>query len=203
MGSNAPTLELLIRSSAQREWAQVRKFHVWLFAFLVAAGLGLVVPGAASGAPYCGIAWGSLARSSPGLTQAQVVNIRTGEQACFDRLVVDVNGTMAGYSVRYVPQVLQDGSGMPVDLRGNAFLQITINAPAYDSSGNSTYKPAAKNEVTNVSDYKTFRQVAFAGSFEGYTSLGLGVRARLPFRVFTLAGPGSGSRLVVDVAHMW
>jgi hypothetical protein len=45
--------------------------------------------------------------------------------------------------------------------------------------------------------------VASAGSFEGYTSLGLGVRARLPFQVFTLDGPGSGSRLVVDVAHFW
>nr|WP_280956330.1 hypothetical protein [Cellulomonas flavigena] len=32
---------------------------------------------------------------------------------------------------------------------------------------------------------------------------GLGVRARLPFRAFVLAGPGSGSRLVVDVAHQW
>ena len=40
-----------------------------------------------------------------------------------------------------------------------------------------------------------------AGSFEGQTTIGLGVRARLPFRVFVLAGPGSGSRLVVDVAH--
>jgi len=29
------------------------------------------------------------------------------------------------------------------------------------------------------------------------------VRARLPFRVFVLAGPGNGSRLVIDVAHRW
>jgi hypothetical protein len=29
------------------------------------------------------------------------------------------------------------------------------------------------------------------------------VRARLPFRVFTLAGQGEGSRLVIDVAHQW
>jgi hypothetical protein len=34
-------------------------------------------------------------------------------------------------------------------------------------------------------------------------ALGLGVRARLPFRVFTLDGPGSMSRLVIDVAHHW
>jgi hypothetical protein len=54
-----------------------------------------------------------------------------------------------------------------------------------------------------VTGYQTFRQVAWAGSFEGYSSLGLGVRARLPFRVQTLPGPGAGSRLVLDVAHFW
>lgn len=181
----------------------MRKFQVWLAASMVAAGLGFVAPGAASAAPYCGIVWGSLAKSTPALTQAQVINVRTGQQTCFDRLVIDLNGAVAGYSIRYVPQVVQDGSGLPVDLRGNAFLQVTVNAPAYNSSGSATYNPADKNELTNVSGYKTFRQVAYAGSFEGYTSLGLGVRARLPFRVFTLAGPGTGSRLVIDVAHMW
>jgi hypothetical protein len=54
-----------------------------------------------------------------------------------------------------------------------------------------------------VTDYRTFRQVAFAGSFEGQTTIGLGVRARLPFRVLTLTGPGTSSRIVVDVAHSW
>jgi hypothetical protein len=50
----------------------------------------------------------------------------------------------------------------------------------------------------NLAGYQTFREAKFAGSFEGQTSVGLGVRARLPFRVFTL-----DSRLVVDVAHRW
>ena len=45
--------------------------------------------------------------------------------------------------------------------------------------------------------------MAFAGTFEAVTQIGLGVRARLPFRVFTLDGPGNGSRLVIDVAHRW
>lgn len=117
----------------------MRRFYAWLAALVVAAGLGLVVPGEASAAPYCGIAWGSLAKSNPALTQAQVVNVRTGQQPCFDRLVIDLNGAVAGYSIRYVPQVLDDGSGLPVELRGNAFLQVTVNAPAYSSSGNATY----------------------------------------------------------------
>ena len=54
-----------------------------------------------------------------------------------------------------------------------------------------------------MAGYSTFRQVAWAGSFEGQTTVGLGVRARLPFRVFALTGPGTGSRLVIDVAHRW
>ncbi len=45
--------------------------------------------------------------------------------------------------------------------------------------------------------------MTWAGSFEGQTTVGLGVRARLPFRVFTLEGPGDGSRIVVDVARYW
>jgi hypothetical protein len=64
--------------------------------------------------------------------------------------------------------------------------------------------PSAKPLVAPaVRGYDTFRQVAYTGSFEGQTTLGLGVRARLPFRVTTVAGPGTNTRLVVDVAHHW
>lgn len=180
----------------------MKKFRVWLVAILMAIGSGLVAPGPAAAAPYCGLVWGSLMKADPLMSQAQVTNVRTGQHYCFDRLVIDLNGPVAGYTVRYVPQVTQDGSGFPVPLRGQAFLQVTANAPAY-VNGNATYNPADPNELSNVSGYQTFRQVAWAGSFEGYSSLGLGVRARLPFRVFTLEGPAAGSRLVIDVAHYW
>lgn len=118
-------------------------------------------------------------------------------------MVVDLNGSVKGYAVRYVPAVIQDGSGKEIPMRGSAFLQVTVNAPSYDGTGAPTYSPVEPKELSDVSGYQTFRQVASAGSFEGYTSLGLGVRARLPFRVIALEGPGSGSRLVVDVAHFW
>ena len=181
----------------------MKKIQTWLVALVMAAGLGLIAPGPASAASYCGIAWGSLAKTNAAMSGAPVTNVRTGQQPCFDRLVIDLNGKVAGYTVKYVSQVTQDGSGLPVPLRGGAFIQVTVNAPAYNSSGQATYNPVNKKELSNVSGYQTFRQVAWAGSFEGYTTLGLGVRARLPFRVFTLAGPGTGSRLVVDVAHFW
>jgi len=181
----------------------MKTFRVWLIAVLMAVGSALVAPVPASAAPYCGLVWGSLVKTDSAMSQAKVTNVRTGQHYCFDRLVIDLNGPAGGYTVRYVPQVTQDGSGLPVTQRGLAFLQITVNAPAYDDNGNATYNPANPNELTDVNGYQTFRQVAWAGSFEGYSSLGLGVRARLPFRVFTLAGPETGSRLVIDVAHFW
>ena len=182
----------------------MKKIHTWLAAILMAVGLGFLAPGPASATTsYCGLVWGSLAETNPAMSTASVTNVRTGQHYCFDRMVVDLNGPAAGYTVQYVPVVVQDGSGSEIPLRGSAFLQVTVNAPSYDSNGNVTYSPASTAELSDVSGYQTFRQVAYAGSFEGYTSFGLGVRARLPFRVFTLDGPGAGSRLVVDVAHFW
>jgi hypothetical protein len=114
--------------------------------------------------------------------------------------------TFGSYSVRYVPVVRQDGSGEAVPVRGAADLEILLRAPAYDDQGRPTFLPADPREVVDVAGYRTFRQVAYAGSFEGATTLALGVRARLPFRVFSVAGtPNSDDtpRLVIDVAHRW
>ena len=105
------------------------------------------------------------------MSSRELTNVRSGRHKCYDRLVIDLNGaaaTSTGYDVRYVPAVVQDGSGLPVPLRGAADLQIVVKAPAYDTDGDPTYSPADPDELVNVSGYSTFRQVAFAGSFEGH-----------------------------------
>ena len=177
--------------------------RAFLSVVLLVGAILFVPVSPAAAAPYCGLVWGSLEKSAPGNSGAPVVNVRTGRHTCYDRLVVDVAGDVAGYTVAYVPQVVQDGSGIPIPTRGGAALQITVNDPAYDANGSATYSPADPRELRDVTGYRTFRQVVWAGSFEGYTTLGLGVRARLPFRVFVLDGPGTSSRVVVDVAHRW
>lgn len=175
-----------------------------LLAVLLLVGSFLLVPASPVGAAsWCGIRWGSLDKAVGGLSQAPVVDVRTGRHDCYDRLVVDVAGDAGGYTVGYVDEVTAEGSGAVIPTRGGASLQITVNDPAYDANGHATFSPANRTEVRDVTGYSTFRQVVWAGTFEGYTSLGLGVRARLPFRVFELAGPGTGSRIVVDVAHHW
>ena len=139
-------------------------------------------------------------------TSKQITNIRSGRHRCFDRLVIDINGEgkgRPGYQVTYVKSVKKDGSGANVPLRGGAKLRIIVKAPAYDDNGRLTYKPVNWQELIDVAGYRTFRQVAWAGTFEGQTTIGLGVRARLPMRAFVLNDPGRGRRVVVDVAHHW
>jgi hypothetical protein len=155
---------------------------------------------------YCGISWGSLRKSNGTAgTTGTVDNVRAGRHTCFDRLVIDVDDVPRSltYDVRYVDTVRAEGSGKAIPLTGGADLQVVLRAPAYNGAGGATYSPANPNQLVAVSGWDTFRQVAWAGSFEGQTTLGLGVRARLPFRVLVLDGPGDGARLVVDVAHRW
>ncbi|MEO6018781.1 MAG: hypothetical protein ABIP45_00850 [Knoellia sp.] len=148
----------------------------------------------ASAAPYCGITWGSLAKSSTTMKATSVKTVRAGRHDCYDRLVIDQKGPATGYDVRYVSQVTSDGSGFVVPVTGGAKLQVVTRA------SRNTTAPA----MPSVAGYTTFRQVKWAGSFEGQSTLALGVRARLPFRAFTLNDAATGtSRLVIDVAHQW
>lgn len=176
-------------------------------------GLALSIAPVATGASTssasataCESSWGSLVKTRAPSTDKQITDVRSGRHACFDRLVVDLNGDgrgKPGYYVKYVRHVVKDGSGDRVPLRGPAQLQIIVKAPVSDAEGELTYEPADWRELVDVDGYDTFRQVAFAGSFEGWTTIGLGVRARLPMRAFVLRDVGGGHRVVVDVAHHW
>jgi len=184
----------------------VIRLRILIVALAALAGLAVVTPAQAA---TCGITWGSLPKTTAAFTDTEmVVGVRAGQHACYDRLVLDVGGqdaAFSSYNVRYVTKVTADGSGAVIPLRGGAYLQITVGATAHDQYGNPTFGPQTR-EVVNVSGYRTFRQVAYAGSFEGQTDFGLGVRARLPFRVFVLPGTPNTDhvpRLVIDVAHTW
>jgi hypothetical protein len=183
--------------------SRVRSRLLLVLAAVAVTTLGLVGPAAAA-APYCGITWGSqpeVADGAAGPGGPVVRDVRAGQHPCFDRLVIDLAGTTGtGYDVRYVPELREDGSGRLIPLRGGAVLQVVVRAPSYDGQGQATYQPADPREVVPTAGFETFHQVGWAGSFEGSTTLGIGTRARLPFRVLPLTDPG---RIVVDVAHRW
>jgi hypothetical protein len=155
--------------------------------------------------PVCDIVWGSTEKTAGPLSQAPLLSVETGRHECWDRVVFELDGSAQGYSVRYATAVPTDGEG--VDLvpytAGGAHLWVTLRAPAYDAGHRATFSAQTGQHVANVLRYDTLRDVVFGGSFEGYTTFAVGVRARLPFRVLLVAGPGTHSRIVVDVAHRW
>src|SRR3712207_7289708 len=108
---------------------------------LVMATLALVAGPASAAQPYCGIRWGSLVKTAPEFSAGPLVGVRSGRHLCYDRLVLDVAGDPAGYTVGYVPQLQQDGSGAVVPARGGARLQVTVQLPAYDANSVATFDP--------------------------------------------------------------
>jgi hypothetical protein len=168
----------------------------------VAAVPTVAVPATASAGTGCQTAWGSLPEASNKASTAMLAAIRSGRHACFDRVVFDLTGTPSTYTVRYVRNVYRPGAGHLVPLRGGAKLEIVLGVREFDDAGHWAYQPE-EGDIPNVAGYRTLRQIEYAGSSPGAAWVGIGVRARLPFRVFTLDGPGSGSRIVVDIAHRW
>jgi hypothetical protein len=132
-------------------------------------------------------------RAAPG--QALLRRVRAGRNKDFDRLVFDFDGPVPGVSVRYVPKLLQDGSGQVIPLRGRAVVEIVIRpAVAHHEDGSSSLT----GPLPDLTGFAAFRQVADAGDFEAVLTWGIGVASRTGLRATTLTGP---SRVAVDVWH--
>ncbi|MEU8522479.1 hypothetical protein [Streptomyces sp. NBC_01216] len=181
-------------------------------AVLVLAGGTLGMAGSAAGAApaegsrgaaACPTGWGSGAKGGAAMGADHLVDIRTGRHDCYDRIVFDVpgGGDRIGYQVQYVDRFHSDPVGEDIPVAGGAILDIRVGAWSYDLEAGAPTYPGEVGEPlpgVNVSGYSTFRDTRFGGTFEGQTQVGLGVRARLPFRVIQL-----DDRVVVDVAHSW
>jgi hypothetical protein len=171
---------------------------------------------AATGSPSAGASacaetrgWGSGPARRTILSTAPLYRVRVGRHDCFERVVMDLNGPdPVGYAVRYVPVVREDGSGNPRPVAGRAALELIVGAPALGTDnqghqpGNVLAEPGADFFTAGqLAGWRSLREVRYAGSFEGQTTIAVGVRERRPFRVFTvLDARDQVRRLVLDVA---
>ena len=108
------------------------------------------VPPPPGPAPGCGPGFTTAEQANRVMSASQIVNVRAGVHDCFDRIVVDLRGTMPpGYAVRYVDTVTQIASGEPIPLRGAAFIELVAWAPAVDDQMISTYpRPGSPSSST-------------------------------------------------------
>jgi len=121
-----------------------------------------------------------------------LAEVRVGGHATFDRVVSEFEGDRPGHDVRYVDEVVQDGSGFPIPLDGRAFLQVSL-IPATALSEEGPFGP-----LPSVAGLAALRDLAFAGDFEAVVTFGIGVARRTAFRVLQLDAP---SRVAIDITH--
>jgi hypothetical protein len=128
------------------------------------------------------------AQSAPTLT-----DVRAGGHIGFDRVVFEFRGAVPEHRVRYVDQLVQDGSGRPVSVAGAADLEVVFRgANAHRQDGSPTISP--RRFSTGLTAVK---EVVQAGDFEAVVTYGIGVDRKRPIKVSTLSNP---SRLVIDVS---
>ena len=84
-------------------------------------------------------------------------------------------------------------SGMPIDIRGQAFLRVRFGtANAHTDDGLSS----VSNAPIMPSGYATFRQIQMIEDFEAVVIYVVGLDAARPFRVLTFSDP---PRVAIDV----
>ncbi|MGW2559504.1 AMIN-like domain-containing (lipo)protein [Streptomyces sp. NPDC001514] len=156
---------------------------------LLTAGIGATVP--ASAAPP---------QSSPPQSApppiALVTNARWGGHGSFDRIVIDVRGTLPPVTVTPVKVLRYDGSGKRVPLAGKYFLEIKLSpAAAHNDAGSSVYKGPQLIKVW----LPTLKGLAMTGDFEGVVTFGAAFDTKPAYKTLRLHSP---ERFVLDVRPM-
>jgi hypothetical protein len=122
-----------------------------------------------------------------------VTAVRTGTHpgCTFDRLVIDVSGTLPGYSVSFVPKVIQDASGRTIAMPGTRYLVIRLSPAQGHSAAGKLTLPSGVQAL----NFRMLKGWTVSGDFEGVLHIALGLAGGTRYRTGELGG-----RIFVDVA---
>jgi hypothetical protein len=122
-----------------------------------------------------------------------LVDVRTAHHPGFDRITFEFQGSRPAHRIGYVSQLVEDGSGRPVDLAGGAAINVVFHgANAHHPNGSPSVSPRRFKP-----GLPSLKEVAQIGDFEAVVSYGLGVDHRVPFKVLELSNP---SRVAIDIS---
>lgn len=128
-----------------------------------------------------------------GMMPALVMGVRAARHDGFDRVVVDFEGDVPGYTVRWKSKVETEGAGKPIDLKGGQALHVMlIPAVAHTEAGEPTWTGTSAKPLTTITG------IVSTGDFEGHVGIALISERTRTFRVKEYTEP---SRLVIDVGH--
>jgi hypothetical protein len=138
---------------------------------------------------------GSLGTGSATPFPGQLVDVRAAAQNGYDRITFEFTGAPTSYTVQYVTDPAQCGSGEAIPVpAGQASLQVNFTpADAHDEQGSPTFGS------TSISPgLPSIVQAVRSCDFEGYVTWVVLLTQQVDFRVIALTDP---YRLAVDVAQ--
>lgn len=130
---------------------------------------------------------------------ALLVDIRAARHDGFERIVFEFEGDdPPGYRVGYLdPPVREDFSGNPVELAGDAFLEVRVVPGAGFDPMSDDARQTYTGPLRFSPDGTEFvEELVRIGDFEAHLTWVAGLSGRVPFAVEVLEDP---IRLVVDV----
>ena len=113
----------------------------------------------------------------------------------FDRVVIEIDGITPNFLViQYVKQLLAQGSGKVIPVKGKNILLVTFSPAHLFQNGKPTIPTRVKCSLPLVTE------VVNNGEFEATVGFGIGIRAKEKpeYRVQLLTGP---TRIVVDFVY--
>jgi len=127
---------------------------------------------------------------------ANIVDVRVGTHDGYDRVVFEFNaGTPELTLDEATPPFVQDGSGFPIDVEGDAVLGLVMRGGTKQTeSGASSYDGPTDFDP----GFPRLVDLVEGGDFEAQSTWYLGLNAEACARAFLLTGP---DRLVIDVEH--
>ena len=140
--------------------------------------------------------WGLTSSAEPTTTGEDgviVTGLRVAAHEGYERVVVDLAGPGAGWQARYVDTPTGQGKGDPIEIAGNAFLQVDVTGvsiPVTDADYAAYYEGGQQVSGTSV-------HAIYESTFEGRAQFIIGVDSVEPFYIFALDNP---SRIVIDIA---
>lgn len=138
---------------------------------------------------------GSTTLNQSTIAELVVSDIRVAHHEGFDRVVFEFTGNGApGYYIGFVDEPRQQASGHPVEVGGEAYLEVNIEGtPMGMGDPNSPWvQPGSLGLSTGK-----IADVSHGAVFEGQSQYFIGLDSEHPYSVTVLEDP---TRLVIDIA---
>jgi hypothetical protein len=130
------------------------------------------------------------------IDRAQITDVRVGTQDGYDRVTFQFSGGMPQTLIEGVlGPFYADPSGQPIDIKGSAFLKVTLSGGTrFTSSGGLSYTGG----INFQPGFPRLVQLREGGDFEAVATWYIGLNGGSCYRVLALTSP---SRLVIDLEH--